>query len=68
MKFEKVIIFCRLLNIPLFPFLRELESKLFDSIDDKGIWLIMKLLSGGRNNCLGRIVYTVYGVHTYRML
>ena len=62
-----MIIFYRLLNIHLFPFLRELESKLFDSVDDKGIWLVMKLLSGGRNNCLGHI-FTVYGVHTYRML
>ena len=63
-----MIIFYRLLNIHLFPFLRGLESKLFDSEDDKEIWLIMKLLSRDRNNGLGRIAYTVYGVHTYGML
>ena len=45
--FEKVIIFYWLLNIPLFLFLRGLESKLFDSVDDKEIRLIMKILSRG---------------------
>ena len=48
-----MIIFYRLLNIHLFPFLRGL----FDSVDDKGIWLIMKLLSRDQNNGLGRIDY-----------
>lgn len=36
---------------------------MFDSVDDKEIRLIMKILSRIRNNCLGRIVYTVSGVH-----
>ena len=40
--FEKVIIFYFLLNIPLFLFLRGLERKLFDSVDDKEIGLLWK--------------------------
>ena len=58
--------FLLVIKLPLIFFFLGLESKLLDSVDNKKIWLIMKILSRGQNNCLGRNVFTVYGMHIHR--